>query len=55
MTAKLIRYIGFSLYNSLEIIFRGSGKLREFHYAKSVSTLGKLLHASVEFSEKRIS
>ena len=39
MTAKLIRYIGFSLYNCLKITVRGSGKPVEFHFAKFVSIL----------------
>jgi len=39
MTAKLIRYIRFSLYNCREIAVHtpaGSGKLEEFYFAKFV-------------------
>jgi len=39
MTAKLIRYIGFSLYKRLEITVLRVWKTRGFHFAKFVSTL----------------
>ena len=46
MTAKLILYVGFSLYNCREItaLSRGSGKLGEFHFTKFVSTLCYYYH-----------
>jgi len=42
MTATVILYIGFSLYNIWKRLLERSGKpgkLREFHFAKFVSTL----------------
>ena len=43
MTAEVIRYVGFTLYNCMEKTVDGSGKpgkIGEFHFAKFVSTLG---------------
>jgi len=43
MTAKVIRYIGFSLYNCMEKtvyrVWKKPVKLEEFYFAKYVSTL----------------